>query len=432
MRQAMTLNAARGPFVIVDNNLLDDRGHHLALARTLTQAALAHDRPVVWYTHRKFRAQRCRGITVRRFFPMSTYEPFAIGKPQIDLSSDFTRVFEDIDRRYSVKGASVLIHTADAHVFRALDRWAQAAASKAVTTELILHICTCYELGLMPGSTAPGSTVGSAISSLARSSLTGNVLFLWAETERLAAYYHRAFHTCVLPLSLPAPQWIAAEDDDHGGCKLCISFLGAAREEKGFTRIPELARAIQQVPGLGDRVVLRVQCSEPLAGYNTAATQAIVELRSFPFVELLYGVLDVERYAAEVHRADVILMMYNAENYIARGSGIVTEALCSGKYVLYSAGMFVDAIEHHGLGLRGRDIPDWVAHIIKLVQSLKQARATARGAGKIMREHYDVQKYLSRLKRRVLHSVLLDGAPPTPASLDIGLLVQTNEPSARY
>jgi hypothetical protein len=178
------------PLVIVDNNLLDHRGHHLSLARVLAGAALGAGRKVVWYTHRNFRPLDVdERIDIRPVFSMSTYEPFAMRRADIDLSGDFVSTFTDCEESFS-DGAMLLIHTADAHVFRALRKWFAPRAGERGrgTGRLTYHIGTCYDLGLLPGSAAKGEPVASSLYALTRSPAWERQHFFWSETERLAEY----------------------------------------------------------------------------------------------------------------------------------------------------------------------------------------------------------------------------------------------------
>jgi hypothetical protein len=408
----MGLNGAsalydRAPLVIVDNNLLDHRGHHLSLARVLAGAALDAGRNVVWYTHRKFQRNDIDSrIDVRPVFAMSTYEPFAMRRADIDLSGDFVSVFGQCEESFP-DGATLLIHTADAHVFRALRKWFVPGPGERGrdTGRITYHIGTCYDLGLLPGSAAKGEPVPSSLFALTRSPAWERQLFFWAETERLAEYYRRAFATSAASLPLPAPPWTLSAGRPQRG-KLTAVFLGAAREEKGFLKLSVLAAAIDAHRDLRKRMKLRVQCSEPLAGYSPAVRKTLEVLSGFSFVELFHGTLDADRYASEFLNADVILMMYVAKNYLARGSGIAIEALCAGKYMLCSKGMFIDSLDHQGLALAGESIPEWLSHLERLCASIQESRRFAKRVGAQLRSRYRVEAYLDRLALREAHSEL--------------------------
>lgn len=425
------------PLIIIDNNLLDDRGHHLALARIIANQALEDGRDVHFYVYQDFRAPDIDPrIVIHPCFETSTYEVFAKKLGNVDLSPQFGRVFEQVTQDHATQGAEVLMHTCDAHIFRAFARWIDQAAFKSAEN-IAYHLCTCYEIRLLPGAAVPTDLVSAQIWKIARSEYTGRRVFLWGETERLADYYQLQFRTHVEALPLPTPQWITRPPADikEPGDKVTLLFLGAAREEKGFLELPELAKALAEDPVLAEKIVLRIQCSEPIAGHNPPAREAIERLLEAPCCSLIHGPLSVEAYGRELLAADLIWLKYRPANYFARGSGIVMEAFSAGKYVLNSPGMFVDQMDDMGLTLPVDTIEDCVARLRDLAENLPARRAHAAEVGARMAARYSAAIYLQRLSNRARQSDLLRNLAPGLGGVSYPLLAhppsRAIEPEAR-
>ena len=91
--------SAPRPLIIVDNSLIDERGHHLALDNTLSRAALAEGRPVVIYAHEALDpALLPNGVDLRPVFTLSVYELFARKLLQHDMGDEIREVLAQIAR----------------------------------------------------------------------------------------------------------------------------------------------------------------------------------------------------------------------------------------------------------------------------------------------------------------------------------------------
>lgn len=414
------------PLVIVDNNLVDDRGHHLALARTLANQALAEGRAVHLYAHRNFAdTDLDPRIAVHRVFDTSIYEIMAQKRTDVDLSPDFEAVFHKVAADHGASGALVLMHTCDAHVYRAFARWIDSARFRD-TRGIVWHLCTCYEIRLLPGLAVRAEPVPAQIWKIARAPETGRRIFLWGETERLAEYYQRQFRVSAEPLPLPTPQWIS----EPAACGVAaregvtLVYLGAAREEKGFLELVPLAEAIMADPGLAGKAVLRIQCSAPLAGYNRPSAAAVEKLSGYACCELVHGPLGVAEFARELLSADIVWAKYRPKNYFARGSGLVMEAFSAGKHILYSPGMFVERMNDKGLALPVRTIDDCIAELRAFTLYSQTRRAAGAVIGRTMAERYSAAAYLRRMTRREGCGALLRNLSPVGSAPSLPILVR--------
>lgn len=392
--------SAPRPLIIVDNSLIDERGHHLALANTLSRAALAEGRPVVIYAHEALDpALLPDGVDLRPVFTLSVYELFARKLLQHDMGDEMRDVLAQIARDHP-DGGRILFHTADAYTFCAVSNWLGQHPPGQGRWDI--HMVTPYEPKLMPGFALKMGHLHRALFALARFRHPGIKLYFWTETARLAEFYRRAYTLKSSVLELPAPQW--ATDPQFAPArqrdKLVLLFLGAAREEKGFLHLPGLAEEIARRDGLADKVVLRLQRSAPISGMPPKIGEAFDGLAKLPFVEIIDGAMELADYAREMRACDMTLLLYSPVNYFARGSGIVMETLCSGKYALAMRGTFMERLEHEGMAKFGATPAEWADHIEALADNRDAARARAAETGARFADQFSPGRYLAQLQRR--------------------------------
>lgn len=400
--------APKRPLVIVDNSLIDERGHHLALANTLTLAALDEGRPVSIYAHQDLDAGLlAKGVTVKPVFTMSVYELFARKLRDHDMSPELIAVLEQIETDHP-DGARILFHTADAYTFCAIESWLAGRKRRGAGRVLYdVHVITPYEPRLMPGFALKGVVLYRALERLARWNDPETRACFWSETARLAEYYRRGFSMRTVVQPLPTPQWalhppkLTVTRPDNA---LVLLFLGAARGEKGFLHLPALAEEIANRPGLPDRVVMRLHRSAPIVGFAPEVERAFDALADYPFVEFIDGSLELDDYAQQMHGCDMMLLLYDRSSYFARGSGIAMEALSAGKHILGTVGTFMQDLEHQGLAHFGSDAAGWADHVERLTRALPATRAKGAAVGTEIARRYAPDRYLARLEARERHA----------------------------
>ena len=393
------------PLIIVDNSLVDDRGHNLALARTISKAALASGRRVVIYAHHSLDPDLLpRNVELRRIFRLSVYEHFAGKLVDHDMVSELISVLTEMSENQP-EGGLVLFHTADAFVFCAIAGWLQKDNTLSkLLGKWNIHLVTPYEPRLMPGFSARARQLHQSLNTLARWGGPSVSLYFWTETARLAEFYRRAYSLKTAVLQLPAPKWASDpaifRPPRHD--KLVLLFLGAAREEKGFLQLPAIANEIAARPAVSEKVVMRIQRSAPISGMQTKVVEAFAKLEKFPFVEIIEGVLDQLAYASEMRACDMVLLLYSATNYFARGSGIVMETLCSGKRALATRGTFMENIDHGGMLHFGSDPSEWIDHVERLTRNLDNSRLQSGTFGQRFAARYSAERYIETLEQRSL------------------------------
>lgn len=118
-----------------------------------------------------------------------------------------------------------------------------------------------------------------------------------------------------------------------------ISYIGDARDEKGFQHLAQLVGDIRALGFDSGKVRFRFQSNFnfPLGDLGTRISKAELSLMSGDGVELLEGPFDSNEYTNLINTSDVLLIPYDENNYYARSSGIFTEALIAGVPVVYPA-----------------------------------------------------------------------------------------------
>lgn len=125
-----------------------------------------------------------------------------------------------------------------------------------------------------------------------------------------------------------------------------ISYVGEAREEKGFHHLPAILRIVlAAIDGID--VHFRIQC-----GANTwnqtppivSAKQELLEMaREDNRIELLDGALPEDEYLELIRSADIVFLPYFPPQYRIRGSGVATEAAAYGTEMVISHGLDITA-----------------------------------------------------------------------------------------
>jgi glycosyltransferase involved in cell wall biosynthesis len=173
----------------------------------------------------------------------------------------------------------------------------------------------------------------------------------YTDTPELAADYAAlaGFAFEVLPIPFRAeliPEPPARSEAEP----LRVLFLGDLREEKGFTKLPPLVRALSAerrvrfvIPG-----ALHPEEREP------AMLAALAELEGFPpeVVEHPHrdGFVPPEDYYALLASSDVVLCPYDARAYRSRSSGVFAEAVAAGKPTVVPADTWMASAQEPGAG----------------------------------------------------------------------------------
>ena len=184
-------------------------------------------------------------------------------------------------------------------------------------------------------------------------------VFSYTDTDELTKQYNRLrafpFHT------LPIPHTYAPDDRTRHEGPVRLTYLGDARNEKGFPLLPSLAADLMSDYLATGRASLVVQCNYNIPGGEAASSVARGQLESLPprVVSLYKEPLSSEQYRSLLLDSGIILLPYHAPNYYARSSGILVESLAAGIPVIvparsWLARQFLDAYCGYQETLRSR------------------------------------------------------------------------------
>lgn len=164
----------------------------------------------------------------------------------------------------------------------------------------------------------------------------GNVTF-YTDTDPLSEQYNilgvYPFHT------LPIPHDEALKKVIGKSSPLIITYIGDARDEKGFQHLAQLVCDIRSAGFIKEKVFFRFQSNfnVPLGEAGSRIAKAELSIMDNNGVELIEGPFDSEEYTGLVNNADILLVPYDENNYYARSSGVFAEALAAGVPVIYPA-----------------------------------------------------------------------------------------------
>jgi hypothetical protein len=401
--------------VLLDHNLADGRGHHLAVADRLAGAAAAAGRTIHLLVHRDLPTDRIHpATTVTPLFPETSYDAMARGERRHDLAPGLVAALDRAMADGLLADATLLLPSADGHGVRAV----ASRLPQLVAGGTTVHLATPYLPDSMPGSRA-GPGVDGSLRALAQHQEQGRRLFLWAETPRLAEFLGAAYGAPVGWLPVPLPAW--STDMPPAADPFRLAFLGTARAEKGFALLPALVAAIRHATG--GAVRFEVQACPPASGIHPTCAAALAALERMPEVRLHPGVLDEADYAALIARSDGILAPYRPGSYALRGSGIAAEALACGRFLLTSTDTELAREAPAGLLLAAREPAGWAALLPPLLAELPARRHRARAAAARFRRGRSAAEVLDRLFAREGMAPLLTragaGAAPLPSLIDL-------------
>ena len=143
-------------------------------------------------------------------------------------------------------------------------------------------------------------------------------------------------------------------------CAYDFTYLGDARDEKGFGALPAMVAAAGG--GGPNPVSLVSQGYTAFDNTDPAMLVALQLLRRKPGVSLVERSLSSSDYNRYLLDSDCILVPYDAQNYAARSSGIFAQAAAAGKPAIVPGGSWMahyidrDADAHHDQVLAGSEL----------------------------------------------------------------------------
>lgn len=348
---------------IADPSLTDHKGHHYQITNLVSEAAREAGFDPVWLVNRKFKIEDInKAVSVFPVYSFTMYDKYRANSdnsiPSISSSEVIEEIYDSIDSMNLTAEDHVLFHTAYYDVFEAFLQ----LCIKNQKLLPVIHLCTPYDESTMPGR--PDDTaVVSLLKRLAEFSAIETRIYLWAETPQLATHYREMLSVNVYQLPLPISKTSENQLFQNESIVdefIRIVYLGAAREEKGFTSLPKLVDLCHEDDFTRRTVRFVIQATPQIVGYNKNILDAINKLETFgkEFVTLIRYSLDVPTYHKILWQSEIVLLLYDEANYRIRGSGIAVEAASLGKCLLATKGTFCESLIDRGGGLGVRNPSD--------------------------------------------------------------------------
>ena len=341
-----------------------------------------------------------RDVSVVRCFHRCFIDVQRTGQPEFDLSEELFEGWLRLVNSLDLRSVQFLIHSADGHLLRAIDRLIRARPCLQAAVHLLMHV----EPRRLAGRTSH-EEVHRTLVRIRRSLAWEQNLFLWAENRPLAAWLSKWLQADVpVPPALVGAPTTPRGDQDS---LLHLAFLGEARASKGFFELPAIADVIASDGHLSRSVKLFVQWCPPLGRDLRPYEEAVEKLRRYPFVEIRYGNLTREEYNICLAAADACLFPYDPELYRLRGSGVLLEALAQGAALIVRAGSALADTATQGLSFEYRRPDDLLDILRRLSANRLEFRSSAARRAQRFLNLNGAERFIRALERRSRHLAAL-------------------------
>jgi|GEM_PF-1218867 len=373
--------------ILADHLLKDGVGHHLGYNIALADAAVRRGMGVEIVSSREFDPGLAPGVSARRLFRRDyrAEPPMWVARNHrlltlLERWCDW-RFRADLGRLRGVGPEDAIFAQmiAPRH-FRRWVEWLAASGSRAV---LFLH------LGYRPERFG---TLRTEIERL-EEDVRRRLVFI-TDSEKLVEPFGRAlgYRVHYLPHVISYP--LASNVAKAAG--VTIYQAGNARREKGFAEVVEAVRRILESgnPG-GLRFVL--QCNHP----DSVAVEILRDRPcSGPFLEWIDRAQSNAEYIRRLASADVVLLPYHSDLYVARTSGIFCECRVLGKPVVASRGTWAgDRVARDGGGwlVGERNVGELTAILQRIPEEREAVTAAARALAPAARAEFHRDALMERL-----------------------------------
>lgn len=245
----------------------------------------------------------------------------------------------------------------------------EASALWSAPTAPRLHIVAMYPQILA----APASPIEAAY----RDVLSWPNVAVYAESAAYADWLRGAFQHDVSQIVSPTRLAGAAPSPSPSPC--IVAALGSARADKGFADLPAIAAATHM---RAPDVAFRIQGAAPESGLSAVEQQ----LRALPNVTLTPPWLSDAAYDAELERAHIVLLPYDANIFAMRGSGVLFDALIAGRPVICAQGAALAASVVAGAGRTAETAEEYATAIADIERDYESYSAAA---AQIAAQHID-------------------------------------------
>ncbi|MDE3074595.1 MAG: glycosyltransferase, partial [Chloroflexota bacterium] len=231
----------------------------------------------------------------------------------------------------------VFVHTMDA---ADLEQLLEALVTADVEDTPVFHLLLRRDAGEL--SVAWGGKVGlkAQLRRFFRSGLWPDKVVFYTDTEELKAQYDSQSPVSFVVAPIPFRHEHLRERRRDPAASIHIVYLGQARTEKGFAELPAIIAGVYGEYVRTGKARFTIQSKFNIPGGEPGIPQVRQALAEYPGqqVTLLDDPLNVPEYYGLVNSADVILVPYLEQDYRARSSGVLVEALAAGKPVVTRRG----------------------------------------------------------------------------------------------
>lgn len=423
-------------FILLDHSIEDATGHYLEYARRVLGAARQLGFRTVLGINKRAGEILCpEADVIDRAFTRTYWEnqarsptgliaDIAWGSSGIAGSDHFARQFAQeslgLARRVGARGGDlVFVPTLGGTELLGIALYSKLAEAEAFDWHLLFRRDLPSLRSILHGRAfIKLMRVKTAFAEFARQFERGRSFF-YTDTEELSAQYQRlgAFRFSTLPIPIDNSLGVKKKNN---GTSLIVSYLGDAREEKGFHLLPKLIRDIRAAGFGEDRVKFRIQANLPRTGGDTKSMRAKTELmdQQGMGLEILEGPFDSVHYNELISSSDVILIPYCAKSYRARSSGIFTEALAAGVPTIFPVDSWMGKSQQDSGSLGFSCVRDIASGLIEVLSRYSEYESHCQKFAGIWRRWHSATNLVDSLIKRIAH----DRITHTGCNITIGSL----------
>lgn len=172
---------------------------------------------------------------------------------------------------------------------------------------------------------------------------------LFADSESLVSEYHEFGSFPVKCIPIPHVPDFSAYQKGGAPSVLNVTYMGAARTDKGFMMLPHLVKLINSAVGIPPvEFQIMSWCDSPKEYWYRAAMSV---LTSYDNVHLYNQPLNQSEYESLLVKSDVGLLLYRSGAYFKQTSGVLPEFVAAKTVVVTCRGTWIaEQTKQFGLG----------------------------------------------------------------------------------
>lgn len=173
---------------------------------------------------------------------------------------------------------------------------------------------------------------------------TSDYLYL-TDTEELTKQYNIVSSVKFKTGCVPIPEFGNIQKNTGEG-KIKITYLGDARDEKNFGILPSVLNILHTYGGAGGHCQFVIQSNFNIKNGEPESASAKLQLSAMPleYCKLAGGPFSSDEYSELLLNSDIVIIPYNPEQYAARSSGVLAEAIGAGKPVVTTGGSWMATV----------------------------------------------------------------------------------------